>query len=115
MTTEHFTQSLDRAAAEVRRSFVGCRRRDFWEWRLRPSETRQADDLRADLDQLLLQACQRPILTWGGSGQGAIQSRISDACAGPMISLWGIPHLFHWLPHKDITKTPAKSVSIDTP
>src|SRR5208337_4172737 len=36
MTTEHFTQALDRAAVEVRRSFVGCRRRDFWEWRLRP-------------------------------------------------------------------------------
>jgi hypothetical protein len=53
MTTERFVQTLDRAAVEVRRSFVGCRQRDFWEWRLRPSETRQS----ADLDQLLLQAC----------------------------------------------------------
>jgi hypothetical protein len=32
--------------------------------------TAVADDLRADLNQLLLQARQRPVLTWGGPGQG---------------------------------------------
>src|SRR5450830_2135642 len=41
--------------------------------------TAVAHDLRADLDQLLLQARQRPVLTWGGPGQGGeIQSRISE-------------------------------------
>ncbi len=34
-----------------------------------------AHDLRADLDQLLLKARQRPILTWGGPGQGVRFSR----------------------------------------
>ena len=33
-----------------------------------------ADDLRADLDQLFLQARQRPLLTWGGPGQGGLDS-----------------------------------------
>src|ERR1700716_4011329 len=33
------------------------------------------DDLRADLDELLLQTRQRPILTWGGPGQGVRFSR----------------------------------------
>jgi hypothetical protein len=35
ITTEHFTQALDWAAAAVRRSFVGCPPRDFLELRLR--------------------------------------------------------------------------------
>ena|SRR5450631_4366915 len=30
MTTEHFTQALDRAAVEVPRSAAECRRRDLW-------------------------------------------------------------------------------------
>ena len=37
-----------------------------------------ADDLRADLDQLLLQARQRPVLTWGGLGQGG-RIRVTSA------------------------------------
>jgi hypothetical protein len=57
--------TLGRAAVEVRRSFVGCRRIDLWEWRLSHVESDiapVAHDLRADLDQLLLEARQRPIL-----------------------------------------------------
>ena len=48
--------------------------------------TAVADDLRANLDQLFLQARQRPILTWGGPGQGAIQSRISETPVAVSVS-----------------------------
>src|ERR1700716_225094 len=47
--TERITLSMQRAAAAVPRSSAECLQRDFWEWRLRPSETRlaaMADDLR---------------------------------------------------------------------
>jgi hypothetical protein len=64
---ERITLSMQRAAAAVPRSSAECLQRDFWEWRLRPSDMKRdiaamADDLRADLDQLFLQARQRPLL-----------------------------------------------------
>ena len=34
-----------------------------------------ADELRADFDELLFQGRQRPVLTWGGPGQGVRFSR----------------------------------------
>ena len=36
--------------------------------------TTVAHDLRADLDELLLQARHRPVFTWGGPGQGGLDS-----------------------------------------
>src|ERR1700716_74304 len=40
--TERITLSMQRAAAAVPRSSAECLQRDFWEWRLRPSETRHS-------------------------------------------------------------------------
>jgi len=64
MTTGPFTLLLDQAVAAIRQSAAGCRRRVVSG--LRPDHlagdmAAVADNLRTDLDQLLLQAGQRPV------------------------------------------------------
>src|SRR3984893_8339486 len=57
--TERLTPARDQAAAAVPRSAAGCQRINAVRWRPRPSGRRctaVAHDLRADLDELLLQA-----------------------------------------------------------
>ena len=65
MTTDHFTQALDWAAVEVRRSFVGCREgslgNDDFGHLIRDIAA-MAHDLGTDLDQLSFKTRQRPIL-----------------------------------------------------
>ena len=60
--------------AAVPRSAAGCRRTGFWNGDLGHLErdvAAVADDLRADLDQLFLQARQRPVLDRLGRRQRA--------------------------------------------
>src|ERR1700730_11441363 len=54
------TPARDQAAAAVPRSAAGCQRINAVRWRPRPSGRRWSGR-GADLDELLLQACHRPI------------------------------------------------------